>query len=361
MEAQVCDEQMLAAVAAHGVAARPRYTDHDYACALKRAIHSVTLQCQRLEQACPDDPYVALMLFEDTEVLQELVQRLRGLAEQQPPAVLHRAPPASHQPSAQPSAQPPSAVPSTVELQRLGEFRAALKAIASLGGRAQELAKRGLARDDYLQYKTGDPPSELVVQPLWPAAASEGAAQAFFHVGDKVTFVNAGGVVYPGKTISGIDATGKSPRYYIEPTDTPWVGVEPRYLRPASGVWAESFPRSCPITRRPYVMSVRHPELGLVPLYGGPLDLYTIPHRTEGPALGRPHEYELASYHFNLDTGGWVGTVPVALRIVENEVLGELLAPQDVATTAEAPERTQRLRQGCPFTLPRHLERARMA
>jgi hypothetical protein len=41
-------------------------------------------------------------------------------------------------------------------------------------------------------------------------------------LGDAVTLVNDNGVVFPGKKIAGFDATSQDPRYFIEPTDTPW-------------------------------------------------------------------------------------------------------------------------------------------
>ena len=45
-----------------------------------------------------------------------------------------------------------------------------------------------------------------------------------FKVGDKVDFTNDYGVFFPNKTITGIEYWDSSPepRYYYEPSDSPW-------------------------------------------------------------------------------------------------------------------------------------------
>lgn len=44
-----------------------------------------------------------------------------------------------------------------------------------------------------------------------------------FNIGDKVDFVNDYGVLFEGKTITGVESTDNGYKYQIEPTDTPWV------------------------------------------------------------------------------------------------------------------------------------------
>ncbi len=44
----------------------------------------------------------------------------------------------------------------------------------------------------------------------------------------------------------------------------------------------DGVPDVCPITKLPFFMMIEHPDLGLVPTYGGPYDSYTIPVKTEG-------------------------------------------------------------------------------
>lgn len=90
-------------------------------------------------------------------------------------------------------------------------------------------------------------------------------------------------------------------------------------------------PLKCPITGRPFFMAIEHPELGMVPTYGGPYDSYTIPHLGGKP--DQPwHERELRVYRYDHDLGGWrtdeVEVIP--LRIVHEDVLHGLeeAAPQ---------------------------------
>lgn len=97
-----------------------------------------------------------------------------------------------------------------------------------------------------------------------------------------------------------------------------------------------SFPDKCPITRRPFFMVLEHPELGLVPTYGGPYDSYTIPHM-EGQPDQLFHERELACHRYDHDLGSWhVDEEGIPLRIVHEDVLNEL---QDLRekTSAQPP------------------------
>jgi hypothetical protein len=55
-----------------------------------------------------------------------------------------------------------------------------------------------------------------------------------FKIGDKVTFTNDNGCVFPGKTIVGTyknaDMFGGELRYYYLPSDSPWFPVASRNL-----------------------------------------------------------------------------------------------------------------------------------
>lgn len=83
-------------------------------------------------------------------------------------------------------------------------------------------------------------------------------------------------------------------------------------------------PEKCPITGRPFFMTLDHPELGVVPTYGGPYDSYTIP-APEGEPTDPWHERELRSERYDHDAGWWVeGGEPVPLRIVHEDVLFKL-------------------------------------
>lgn len=98
-------------------------------------------------------------------------------------------------------------------------------------------------------------------------------------------------------------------------------------------------PPKCPITGRPFFMALEHPELGMVPTYGGPYDSYTIPHLDGKP--DRPwHERELYVYRYDHDLGGWrtdeVEVIP--LRIVHEDVLHGLVDAAPQASEAVRPE-----------------------
>ena len=52
-----------------------------------------------------------------------------------------------------------------------------------------------------------------------------------FKAGDVVTYVNQQGVVFPDKTITGIDRSDwalecAETRYFFSPSDAPWFSVE---------------------------------------------------------------------------------------------------------------------------------------
>jgi hypothetical protein len=55
---------------------------------------------------------------------------------------------------------------------------------------------------------------------------------------------------------------------------------------------------SCPITKREWFMDLEHPELGIVPTYGGPFDSYTVPEVDE--------DGHLRCERYDHDAGAWV-------------------------------------------------------
>lgn len=54
-----------------------------------------------------------------------------------------------------------------------------------------------------------------------------------FNVGSKVIYTNPQGVFLGERTIVGIENedSSKEPRYYIDPTDTPWYPVRESSLK----------------------------------------------------------------------------------------------------------------------------------
>lgn len=90
------------------------------------------------------------------------------------------------------------------------------------------------------------------------------------------------------------------------------------------GVLAE-YPAKCPITRRDFFMVIDHPELGMVPTYGGPYDSYTIP-EMEGEPDQPFHERGLFVHHYDHDRGGWVDDQSISLRIIHEDALHDFTA-----------------------------------
>lgn len=66
--------------------------------------------------------------------------------------------------------------------------------------------------------------------PLVPA----GEPVPVLKVGDRVTWVNEQGVVFPGRTIVGLDESVESRGlcFFLEPSDAPWFAVPRRNLTP---------------------------------------------------------------------------------------------------------------------------------
>lgn len=74
----------------------------------------------------------------------------------------------------------------------------------------------------------------------------------------------------------------------------------------------------CPVTRRPFFMTLIHPDLGLVPTYGGPFDSYTIP-------IWNQEDKEFRSERYDHDAGQWVeGGEPYTFVLVDEERLLKL-------------------------------------
>lgn len=83
------------------------------------------------------------------------------------------------------------------------------------------------------------------------------------------------------------------------------------------------YPAKCPITRRDFFMVIEHPELGMVPTYGGPYDSYTIPEM--GGKADQPwHERELFVHRYDHDFGGWVGDETIPLLVINDDELQAL-------------------------------------
>jgi hypothetical protein len=57
-------------------------------------------------------------------------------------------------------------------------------------------------------------------------------------------------------------------------------------------------PENCPITNLPFFMMIEHPDLGVVPTYGGPYDSYTIPEKDDGGDYYRER--------YDHDEGRWI-------------------------------------------------------
>lgn len=89
-------------------------------------------------------------------------------------------------------------------------------------------------------------------------------------------------------------------------------------------------PPKCPITGRPFFMAIEHPELGMVPTYGGPYDSYTIPYM-EGKPDQPWDERELFVRRYDHDWGGWREDESIPLRVIHEDVLHDL---QDAAPQA---------------------------
>lgn len=59
----------------------------------------------------------------------------------------------------------------------------------------------------------------------------ENVIEAKFKIGDKVIYKNSNGVVFGERVIIGLEQTKDEPKYFIEPTDTPWFAIRESQLR----------------------------------------------------------------------------------------------------------------------------------
>lgn len=84
-----------------------------------------------------------------------------------------------------------------------------------------------------------------------------------------------------------------------------------------------AFPTKCPITHRDFFMVLEHPELGLLPTYGGPFDSYTIP-EMEGAPTDEIHERGLFVHRYDHDRGHWVDDESINLRVIDESALYEM-------------------------------------
>lgn len=116
--------------------------------------------------------------------------------------------------------------------------------------------------------------------------------------------------------------------------------LEPQSTEPVSTAngtanWAE-YPAQCPITRRDFFMVIEHPDLGMVPTYGGPYDSYTIPEMT-GQADQPWHKRELFVRRYDHDIGGWVEDEFIPMRVISEEALFDLEEKAEAAGEAAQP------------------------
>lgn len=109
---------------------------------------------------------------------------------------------------------------------------------------------------------------------------------------------------------------------------------EPVAVGQQEGVHANPGLLKCPITGRPYFMTLKHPVLGMVETFGGPYDSYTVP-VLEGEPTDAWHDREMRCERYDHDEGSWVeGGEPVPLRIINEDVLFELEAAAETPPSA---------------------------
>lgn len=88
---------------------------------------------------------------------------------------------------------------------------------------------------------------------------------------------------------------------------------------------------SCPVTRLPFYDNMEHPERGMIAMYGGPLDVYSIPELQD-------NDGELRRERYDLDADNWVeGGEPLGYFYGEQQLeakSGPIAAVADLATVA---------------------------
>ncbi len=70
-------------------------------------------------------------------------------------------------------------------------------------------------------------------------------------------------------------------------------------------------PDVCPITGRGFFMWIEHPQMGMVPTYGGPFDSYTIPTRDS--------DGEFSCERYDHDLGNWVDGECVGAYLIDDD------------------------------------------
>lgn len=123
---------------------------------------------------------------------------------------------------------------------------------------------------------------------------------------------------------------------FLEASSHPEAGSnQPVATTNGTANWAE-YPAQCPITRRGFFMVLEHPDLGMVPTYGGPYDSYTIPEMT-GQADQPWHKRELFVRRYDHDVGGWVEDEFIPMRVISEEALFDLEEKAEAAGEAAQP------------------------
>jgi hypothetical protein len=141
------------------------------------------------------------------------------------------------------------------------------------------------------------------------------AVRQLRHLVDDLVFADDTGMhhVKPSKAVLFCNMVAAAKRLLATP---PQPSAQERQA--AASRWC---PDKCPITRKPLFMWIEHPEMGMVPTYGGPFDSYTIP-EMGGETTAPFHERELTHERYDHDAGHWVeGGETIPLRVVHDEVL----------------------------------------
>lgn len=88
-------------------------------------------------------------------------------------------------------------------------------------------------------------------------------------------------------------------------------------------------PDRCPITMRPFFMWIEHPDMGMVPTYGGPFDSYTIPtpdnlEGTKEPGGMEFYDIEFTCARYDHDEGCWREYEDPCMRVITEQKLMDL-------------------------------------
>ncbi len=119
--------------------------------------------------------------------------------------------------------------------------------------------------------------------------------------------------------------------------------------QPVEGIHSNPYPAKCPVTGLPYFMHLEHPELGVIPTFGGPFDSYSIPY-PEGSPDDPWHQRQLVSHRYCHDKGYWVDDEFIPLRIIHEDVLSDL--QDDAAPVAQTEQQPVAWARQCDMTDP---------